>query len=813
MQEKKRIYDSYLTYFLFFLSLAAFGEQIGFYFSPLNKIWGSFFLLLYLFKTYQGKEIGQDNHQQIRVYTWLGTLFILSLISPLPAINIGFILLISLYLYQYQPERKPEFQTGLVFFIYILFYSFIPEFFLLERAVSDGVNLFLKISTGLSICYSPYAYGFGCLVIIISFAIIQVFNWGKNRMPWLARLVAIAVPILGYFLLFILYFLFSKEYYSLKPPDGYGLEQFLYQFMRLFLPMNGQGIIFIILFLITSLIQCYFCNRIGLIKERETKTSLKSFFSQMIIIAIFLVVLFSFYHNLDIFEPRHQKPAIYIYDTGMDFTTVPSENVYGAHNGMFGMLPKYLQDWGYEVHFGVNWDRIKSENHDILIMTNPNGKLSEEEKSCILSFIRKGGGLFVLGDHTHMFGLKNDYFQLFREMGISFNFDTAMPLRQLWKGCPRSSYLKWDRMVRKDDFPTGISLGASLSIGYPATPLIIGEYGWSDQADLKKPGYLGDQKYHVGEDTGGLVLAAKRNYGRGKLVVFGDTTFVQNLPISSGYPLVKLCLNELLPGKSVFGIIGAICFLLLITGLLFLGKKGLIKPSSGLNMALIIFLLMIWFGNYLGSVQKYFSLPPTTSLPRAGIDNEFYPAHYQADWSRTDKGIGGLKSTIIRSGILPYMIDNSNIKEASHLDYLIILGSKGKISKRQAGKIFRYVSQGGRLILACGYEHRNQSIALLKLLGIDIENIPLSFLSGNDTSIQVRFLSAWPIKNVANREMNILCTALNQYPVVVLLTVGKGKVCIIGDSYFFENRNLESNNMFLKNNIDFAKSIFNTFLK
>ena len=135
MQGKKSFFERYLGTFFYFLALTCLGEQVGFYFSPLNKISGSFFLFLYLLSIYQDIR-SKDNKVQL-VYLRLGmlALFILVLVSPFATISVGMALLFPLSLNK--PERKLEFQTGLVFFIYVLFHSFVPQFFLLERALTD----------------------------------------------------------------------------------------------------------------------------------------------------------------------------------------------------------------------------------------------------------------------------------------------------------------------------------------------------------------------------------------------------------------------------------------------------------------------------------------------------------------------------------------------------------------------------------------------------------------------------------------------------------------------------------------------------
>lgn len=788
MKDRQRFLPGYLAHFLYFLALASLGEQVGFYFSPLNKIWGAFFLLAYLFSTYKRPEIGITTPRRIICYLWPGLLFTLSLIASLPAISLGLALLIPLSLNQV--ERKIEFQTGLVFYLYILFHSFVPQFFLLEKAVADGLNMFLKAVTGLPLNYSPYAYGLGCLIIATGYTIFEAAKFKKTGKFLWTRFVWFIVPLIVFLVSQILYFLISRSYYAIQPPVGTGRDQFFYYFIGLFLPMNGQGVILLMLLGATGLTY-YFVAGNGKNDYRKDTTRInytRWFLPKLSVILLFTLILFFYWWNLDIYSSDYKKPVIYVYDTKMDFSTVPSEKVFGMSNGMFGEMFDYFRDWGYNIQFGSDWSGIKPENHDILILFNPNGDLSFSEKERLKSFMTQGGCLVVPGDHTFMFGVKNGYFDMTKEMGISFKFDLAVYFRPDWRWSLRSPYLTWDLMLKKDNFNTKILQGASLSLKYPASPLIIGQYGWSDQGNLKNPYYLGDRKFTPNEQLGDLVLAAERNYGRGKLLVFGDTNLFQNSPISTSYPLIQLLLSHLQLKRTVVLLLAAPLLFLIAAIFLLVFKREPLKILPFEISVIALFLILIWFGALLSSPKKYFDLPSKSLQLNAGIDNTMYPGFYSFDWGH--RGIGGLKNMLYRTNIIPYMIYQYDQAQLHRLDYLFIMEPNNRISREKALQIKKYVQEGGILIVAGGYENRDQLANLLSILGIQIQNIPLSYLSGDDTNLKVRFISAWPLL-IKHQNYKTICTAWGKYPLIVKLTEGKGKALFIGDSYFFENRNLE----------------------
>lgn len=800
MQGKKSFFERYLGTFFYFLALTCLGEQVGFYFSPLNKISGSFFLFLYLLSIYQDIR-SKDNKVQL-VYLRLGmlALFILVLVSPFATISVGMALLFPLSLNK--PERKLEFQTGLVFFIYVLFHSFVPQFFLLERALTDSLNAWLQLMTGLPIHYSPYAYGFGGLVIVTSFLMISAYmrKAENNRLKIIALLI---IQILVFFLLDVLYFLASQKYYSMQITTEQGLKQFLYNFWGLFLPMNGQGLIFLILLIFSCILQFNLIHDHQISEPEKKNANSRITTSKIILSALLAVSLFSFYWNLDIFESNLKKPVVYVYDTKMDFTTIPDDKVYGINNGAFAMFFDYLKDWGYSIQFGSDWSKISPQNHDILILINPYGKLQYQEKQKLESFMVEGGNLFVLGDHTYTFGLRNGYNDFLKELGIAFNFDSAFYLRPLWRKSLKSSYNTWDRMVKKDGFTTEILIGASLTLKYPAVPVIIGEYGWSDRGNIKDKWYMGNRRFDPDEPTGDLVLAAERSYGKGRLLVFGDTTFIQNTPISSSYPFIKLCFLHLLPKNQIIIRIGFP--LLFLIGIILLLRFGRLGKSNVLlfKSLVLLFLFFVLIGSFISSEDKLFRVPSVSNQLSAGIDVTLFPEFYMNDWQR--RSIGGLKNTLYRAGILPYHLYQYDSKQLKKLDYLFVMGPKQKMTPEKAGLILDYVRKGGFLICSCGFDNRDQIKNLLLMLRLDIENLPLSYLSGKDTNRDLRFVSAWPIKMNPKKDYKIICKAYDKYPVIIEVNEGKGKILLIGDSYFFENRNLEGNYYYYKNNVQFIK--------
>jgi hypothetical protein len=127
--------ENCLSSLFFFLALLLYGEEAGLYFSSLNKLGGSIFLFLYVLSL--RIRISGEGKWLLRAGGVI-VIYILMLMSPTPIISVGLALLIPLL--ANQQKRHQVFRIGLVFFIYLVSRSFIPQFCLIEQSIADNFN-------------------------------------------------------------------------------------------------------------------------------------------------------------------------------------------------------------------------------------------------------------------------------------------------------------------------------------------------------------------------------------------------------------------------------------------------------------------------------------------------------------------------------------------------------------------------------------------------------------------------------------------------------------------------------------------------
>jgi len=252
-------------------------------------------------------------------------------------------------------------------------------------------------------------------------------------------------------------------------------------------------------------------------------------------------------------KPQMEKEVVF-YNKGYLNWKVPVYGSYGRGSaGMFGLIPDYLRWSGFDVSLADTLSPEVVNNAGVVVIVNLMDSLSEPEESALHQFVEEGGSLLLLGDHTGMQNIRDPSNRILEPYGIELNFDSAKPTRTGWAGSlicaqhPLTSKLGLIRQGGKKPGVTQIWVGASLKVSPPGRPLIVGRDGFSDVGDSAnvKDGYLGDFRYRPDERLGNLVLLAQASAGQGNVLVFGDTSTLQN----GGARRLKQPASFLLPGR------------------------------------------------------------------------------------------------------------------------------------------------------------------------------------------------------------------------------------------------------------------------
>lgn len=503
------------------------------------------------------------------------------------------------------------------------------------------------------------------------------------------------------------------------------------------------------------------------------------------------------------------KGRVLFFDGGYTDWNMPVFGKYGGEKGgMFGMLVRYLTSQNFEIAIsGI--DKLKLSKTDVLVLINLNRRFSEQENKLIWRFIGSGGSLLVLGDHTGKEIIRDPFNNLLSPVGIQFNFDSAVPRISKWKNAFKFMHHYINEQIH-DETDLQIWIGASLSIEYPVRPVIIGKNAFSDSGNLMatQAGYLGDMRYTHGERLGDIVLVAEADYGKGTVLVFGDTSPFQNyaLALSSGFvgrvfdylinPEQKIS-YRLMPLSDISFLLALILFL----SLEFWGRSSLL-PFLSLSLAILFFngvSLMKDTSNDLLKNGKI-AIIDASHLERFSLDL----------WGDSN-GCGGLVYNLVRNGFLPVIVKHLNSQHLFLAKMLVVIAPARPFNRFEIESLKTYVKNGGHLIISVSWQDRHAMQTLLDSLNLSIGNTPLGHVMPFQNDLGLTFDNAWPV--IYDKESGTTVCTVWDYPAVAYTNYGDGGVLLVGDSSFFLNKNLEGLRNYIEPNVKFLREVISNYFK
>lgn len=507
---------------------------------------------------------------------------------------------------------------------------------------------------------------------------------------------------------------------------------------------------------------------------------------------------------------RPSAAELVFVDKGIVSFTKPDYQRYGeAAGGMFGMLPEYTRLFGWP---GTVVKDIPAtlDPKQVLVLTSPNQDMGDETRRRVWDFVAKGGRLWVLGDHTPIHDDRNYLNELLAPCHIAFNNDSAQFFPQGWFHSYRFPQGTPFAALRDDaENRPGILVGASLAVGAPAQPFVLGRFGYGDLGLDQKAGdrgYLGDFKYQPRERLGDLVLAAGERYGQGRVLVFGDTTSFFNNNLARANELLRACLAWL--GETNHWSLAASAWgrslaALLVAGVVVLAFRWRALPVGA--AALLAAALVSWATHGGGGWPAI--EPSFARAHLAVIDFSHQPN--ASKHSAMDNGLHGVAINLLRHGELPVAMNEWDPGLVDRARYLVLNAPRRRVTEGERRDLMRFLERGGTVILGCGYLDAAGSRPLLEPLGFRISAVPLGrFFDQQAFGRPVSFMSAWALAAVPENA-TILCATPDNWPLIASVPVGQGELVLIADSEFLHNRNLEgsknhdpANTAFLKNLLD-----------
>lgn len=515
--------------------------------------------------------------------------------------------------------------------------------------------------------------------------------------------------------------------------------------------------------------------------------------------------------------PQRGPMNIMFYDAGYSNWNVPQPGRYGENSaGMFGVLPSLLQAAGHQVERGSDLRRLEGPHPpDCLILINIQDYFDPVDRRRVIQFVRNGGGLLCLGDHTGVAGIRGPFNDLLAETGIRLVFDSATFFASGWSNAlERRSHPVNLGVVNDEDYQ--IWVGASLDLDPGATPVVVARYGWSDIGDMAnlRRAYLGDRRYNPDELLGDVVLVAEACLGHGKVLVFGDTSTYQNLSLPRSWEFVLRSIDHLghLGGAPASPRLQIVILLAFATVLGLVTSGGVFIAPVGAACAGLLLSSAAWSALVRPAAPPVLDwarvTPPSleaamTPLQGTAIIDRSHGGRFDLRaWN--DTSIGGLTLNLMRDGFFPVVTERFPWEQLEKADVVVLVAPQRPYSTSERTALRRFVETGGRLLVCVGFEEYDGARGLLQDYGFEVRDLPLAhFRTGPDKEDLV-FLEGWSVGAPDTAE--VLVRQWGQ-PVVARSAIGQGQIVLIGDTHYLLNRNLEGRETWFPGNIAFLGSL------
>jgi hypothetical protein len=255
---------------------------------------------------------------------------------------------------------------------------------------------------------------------------------------------------------------------------------------------------------------------------------------------LIFICIFSIVGSISFYDPGKQKPGRILID---EFHSDWEDSIKPLDKQWFGMLSTYnyysMAEWlnyYYEVHKNNETLSLASLNDfDILILKCPTNSYSNQEIWAVLQFVENGGGLYLIGDHTDVFGMNTFLNQVSENFGIRFKTDATYELGtgMLSTHKPNDFFIHpIMQNVKQVDFMTSCTLEAPIN----SENVIVGSRLVSEPGTYSTENFFRESTSSPESEYGLLLQVTAVKYGKGRVVAFTDSTVFSSFSFfSDGY--------------------------------------------------------------------------------------------------------------------------------------------------------------------------------------------------------------------------------------------------------------------------------------
>ena len=369
---------------------------------------------------------------------------------------------------------------------------------------------------------------------------------------------------------------------------------------------------------------------------------------------------------------------------------------------------------------------------DIFIIKTPTMPFSDDEVSIIVSFVEKGGGLYLIGDHTNVFGTGYNLNQISELFGIRFNYDCTYELVEGSLSEYDTPLLAHPSIHNLPHFLFATT--NTLDMPWYAQEIMV-SYGLKNfQADYSQKNFFPEDSNAAEIQFGLFPQSCAVQYGKGSVLAFTDSTVYSNFwMFMPGKP--ELLLGSLqwlnrenaFPGQGPRLVLAPVFITLLLANFLFwyinrdkfLVVVWLLSGLCALLCGVFVFSM----------INKRILPPPEPKEPYVSIC--FERGYSQFKLSDNLEGFLADASEQLntfyvwtqRLGCVPSV--EKDLESALKKGYAAVLVKPGAPIKNPE-KVLALVEEGANLVILDNLASGGHSNGLLRLAGMELSALDLA---------------------------------------------------------------------------------------
>ncbi|MCL2163730.1 MAG: hypothetical protein FWH55_04885 [Oscillospiraceae bacterium] len=436
---------------------------------------------------------------------------------------------------------------------------------------------------------------------------------------------------------------------------------------------------------------------------------------------------------------------------------------------------------------------------DILILKTPTSRYSDPEVATIINFVEGGGGLYLIGDHTNVFGSGAYLNQIATQVGLRYRYDCTYELTQgNLQEYKAPAFLPHPIVNQMPLFLFATS--CTLEANWLADEVVLG-YGLRNlPLDYSQKNFFPADEHSPLMEFGVFVQCAGMPYGRGRILAFTDSTVFSNFwMFMPGKPelLIKSLQwlnreNDMsFPPRLAAAVGLAVAAFALICTIWISRQRGHVFPIGPCLFAAVatFSVATLVFGAQSGAISMPEARKPIT---RICFESEYTTGYLPNDLTGfltdMDKQISTFYVWTQRQGYMPSM--EKNPEDALKLGDIAVIIKPGKtIEDPQA--LIKQVEEGKTLLILDNTGLGDNAGELLAHAGMRIQ---ITSMANEATTTDLFGIAPFTVP-LTDRAASIegghsLIADADGRSIFSVQLLGEGKIAVFSDPDLFYNINL-----------------------